>query len=184
MITSLLTSVGLGIGAGINAYATMLVYGLLARYAGLKGELAEFFASTPVLVVCGLLYVVEFVADKIPAVDHVWDVIHTFIRPAAGAVIAWAAVSDKVPQGMVMLASALGGGAALAAHAAKATVRGASTAATGGLANPILSLFEDVFAFSTAIVAVVLPWLVIFVILAVSFFFVTMWRRVRAPRVT
>lgn len=184
MITSLLTSIGLGIGAGINAYATLLVYGLLARMGGWQGDLAEFFSSTPVLVVCGLLYVVEFIADKVPAVDHAWDVVHTFIRPAAGAVVAWAAVSDKVPHGAVILASALGGGAALAAHAAKATIRGASTAATGGLGNPILSLFEDVFAFATAIVAVILPWLVVAVMLAVTFFFVTLWRRVRAPRAT
>jgi len=181
MITSILTSIGLGIGAGINAYATLLVYGVLARVAGLRGDLAEFFSSTPVLVVLGLLYCVEFIADKVPAVDHVWDVIHTFIRPAAGAVVAWAAVSDKIPHGAVILASVLAGGAALGAHAAKATIRGASTALTGGVASPILSLFEDVFAFATAIIAVILPWLVIAVIVAVTFFFVTLWRRVR-PR--
>ena len=181
MITSLLTSIGLGVGAGINAYATLLVYGLLARFAGLRGELAEFFSSTPVLIAVGLLYCVEFIADKVPAVDHVWDIIHTFVRPAAGAVVAWAAVSDKVPHGVLILASALGGGAALGAHAAKAAIRGASTAATGGLGNPILSLFEDIFAFSTAIIAVILPWLVIAVVLSVTFFFLTLWRRVRGP---
>ena len=86
MISSLLTSVGLGMGAGINAYATLLVFGLLARWQPMwfNDDLAHFFASTPVLIVVGVLYVIEFVADKIPTVDHVWDVIHTFIRPAAG----------------------------------------------------------------------------------------------------
>src|SRR5881409_2179505 len=99
MITSLLTSAGLGIGAGI-------------------------FASMPVLIVVGVLYCIEFVADKVPAVDHVWDMIHTFIRPAAGAVVAWAAVSDRIPHGAVIIASILAGSVALGAHATKATIRG------------------------------------------------------------
>ena len=179
MITSLLTATGLGIGAGINAYATLLVFGLLARWGHLHGDLAEFFSSTPVLITVGVLYVVEFIADKVPAVDHVWDIIHTFIRPAAGAVAAWAAVSDRIPHGAVIIASILAGSVALGAHATKATIRGASTVSTAGFANPILSLFEDVFAFATAIIAMILPWLVIAVIAAVTLFFVTMYRRVR-----
>src|SRR5438046_3229310 len=122
MITSLLTSAGLGIGAGINAYATLLVFGLLARWqpAVFHDDLARFFSSTPVLIVVGLLYCVEFVADKVPAVDHVWDAIHTFVLPAAGAVAAWAAVSDRIPHGWVIVASVLAGGVALGAHATKA----------------------------------------------------------------
>jgi hypothetical protein len=179
MISSLLTAAGLGIGAGINAYATLLVYGLLARWTHLTGDLAHFFSSTPVLIVLGVLYCIEFIADKVPAVDHVWDIIHTFIRPAAGAVVAWASVSGKIPHGAVIVASVLAGGVALGAHATKATIRGASTVTTAGFANPILSLFEDIFAFATAIIAIVLPWLVIAVIAAVTLFFVTLWRRVR-----
>lgn len=181
MISSLLTSAGLGIGAGINAYATMLVFGLLARWqpAIFHDELARFFSSTPVLIVVGLLYAIEFVADKIPTVDHIWDIIHTFIRPVAGAVVAWAAVSDRIPHGAVIIASALAGGVALGAHATKATIRGASTLSTAGIANPILSLFEDVFAFAAAIIAVLLPWLVIAVFAAIVLFFATLWRRVR-----
>ena len=87
MLTSLLTSAGLGLGAGINAYATLLVFGLLARWqpAMFHDDMARFFATTPVLVVVGILYLIEFLADKVPTVDHVWDVIHTLIRPAAGA---------------------------------------------------------------------------------------------------
>ena len=186
MITSFLTSTGLGIGAGINAYATLLVFGLLARWQPgvFHDALARFFASTPVLIVIGVLYCIEFVADKVPAVDHVWDVIHTFIRPAAGAVVAWAAVSDRIPHGAVIIASILAGSVALGAHATKATIRGASTIGTAGVANPILSLFEDVFAFAAAIIAMVLPWLVLAVIAAVTLFFVMLWRRVRASRLS
>jgi hypothetical protein len=179
MITSLLTAAGLGIGAGINAYATLLVYGLLARWNHMSGDLPQFFSSTPVLITLAVLYSVEFIADKVPAVDHVWDAIHTFIRPAAGAVVAWASVSDKIPHGAVIMASVLAGGVALGAHVAKASIRGASTVTTAGVANPILSLFEDVFAFATAIIAIILPWLVIAVIAAVTLFFMTLWRRVR-----
>ena len=163
MISSLLTSTGLGVGAGINAYATLLVFGLLARWQPwlFHDDLATFFAKTPVLIVIGVLYLIEFVADKIPTVDHIWDLVHTVIRPAAGAVVAFAAVSNQIPRGAVIVATILAGSAALGAHATKATVRGISTATTGGLGNPILSLIEDVLAFISAIVAIFLPWLVL-----------------------
>lgn len=184
MISSFLTSVGLGAGAGINAYATLLVFGLLARWqpAMFHDDLAHFFARTPVLIVIGVLYAIEFVADKIPAVDHLWDVIHTFIRPAAGAVVAWAAVSNDIPRGAVIVASIVAGSVALGAHATKATLRGASTLTTGGLGNPVLSLIEDVFAFATAAIAVVLPWLVVLVIALVVMFFITAYRRTMSAR--
>jgi hypothetical protein len=163
MISSLLTSAGLGLGAGINAYATLLVFGLIARWQPwlFHDELAHFFASTPVLIAVGVLYLIEFVADKVPAVDHIWDIIHTFIRPVAGALVGWAAVSNSMPRGAVILASILAGSAALGAHATKATVRAASTTMTFGLGNPILSVLEDIFAFITAPLAIFLPWVVL-----------------------
>jgi len=179
VISSLLTSAGLGIGAGINAYATLLVFGLVARWqpALFHDELARFFASTPVLIVVGVLYLIEFVADKIPTIDHLWDVLHTVIRPVAGAFVAYAAVSNQIPHGAVIVATILAGSAALGAHATKATIRGASTLATGGLGNPILSLIEDVLAFASALVAILLPWLVLVVIAVVVIFFVRLSRR-------
>jgi hypothetical protein len=181
VISSFLTAAGLGIGAGINAYATLLVFGLLGRWQPtlFHDDLARFFASTPVLIVVGVLYAIEFVADKIPTIDHMWDVIHTFIRPAAGALVAWAAVSNQIPHGAVIIASILAGGAALGAHATKASVRGASTATTLGMANPILSLIEDVMAFASALIAILLPWLVLVVIAAVILFFIRLYGRVR-----
>lgn len=182
MINSLLTSIGLGLGAGINAYATLLVFGLLARWQpGLfNDDLAKFFASTPVLIVVGVLYLVEFVADKIPTVDHIWDLVHTIIRPAAGAFVAYAAVSNQIPHGAVIVATILAGSAALGAHATKATIRGLSTATTGGLGNPVLSLIEDVLAFGSAIAAILLPWLVVVVLVIVALFFARLLGRRRA----
>jgi hypothetical protein len=174
VIGSLLTSAGLGVGAGVNAYATMLVFGLLARFRPgmFPDDLAHFFSSTPVLIVLAVLYTIEFVADKIPAVDHGWDIVHTFIRPAAGALVAWAAVSNQIPRGAVIVASVLAGSAALGSHLVKASVRGLSTAATGGLGNPVLSLIEDFFAFVNAIVAIFAPFLVLIVALIVTLYFV------------
>ena len=181
MINSLLTATGLGLGAGVNAYATLLVFGLLSRWQPslFHDDLAKFFATTPVLIVVGVLYLIEFVADKIPTVDHVWDVVHTFIRPIAGAVVAFAAVQNQIPRGAVIILTIIAGGVALGAHATKAGIRGASTVTTAGFGNPILSLFEDVFAFVAAIAAILLPWLVVLVLIIVTLFFFGLYRRVR-----
>lgn len=162
-ISFLGTALGLGAAAGVNAWATLLVYGFLSRlYPNLfSGELAEFFASTPVLITIGIAYLVEFVADKIPVVDHVWDVIQTFVRPFAGAVLAFGSAKEEMPAAVMILAVVIGGGAALTTHMGKAALRGASTASTGGLANPFLSLIEDVFAFGQAVLAIFLPWIVL-----------------------
>lgn len=176
-----MTAVGLGLGAGVNAYATLFVFGLLTRLRPgmFDSNLASFFSSTPVLITLGVLYVVEFLADKIPAVDHVWDVIHTFIRPAAGALVGWAAASHQMPQGVVIIASVLAGSAALTTHAAKASLRALSTATTVGTANPILSLIEDVFAFVNAVLVIFLPWIVAVVVVLVGWFFFGVSRRYR-----
>jgi hypothetical protein len=184
MIASLLTSAGLGLGAGINAYATLLVFGLVSRWqpAIFHDELARFFATTPVLITLAVLYLIEFVADKVPAVDHVWDVIHTIIRPLAGALVAWAAVSDRIPHGAVILASVIAGTAALGSHVTKAALRGASTVTTAGLGNPILSLLEDAFAFVNAVIAIFLPWLVIVTMVVMSMIFLIMFQRIRRMR--
>src|SRR5882757_3586799 len=184
MIGSLLTAAGLGLGAGINAYATLLVFGFAARWWPdiFHDDLARFFATTPVLIVVAVLYLVEFVADKVPTVDHIWDVIHTIIRPIAGALVAWAAVSDRIPHGAVILASVIAGGAALGSHATKAALRGASTLTTAGLGNPILSLLEDLFAFVNAVIAIFLPWLVILTLAAIVTLFMVVHRRLRRVR--
>ncbi len=169
-ITTLLTSMGLGIGAGINAYATFLVVGLLGRFgpAGLlPSEYSSWLSSTPALIIFGILYSIEFVADKIPAIDHAWDVAHTFVRPLAGVVIALAAANPEMPTGLLVVAGALSGGAALTSHIAKSSLRVGSTATTGGTANPILSVLEDIFAVLTALLSIFLPFIILAVLLFV-----------------
>lgn len=176
------TALGLGASAGINSWATLLVFGLVARLRPVwfPGQVAEFFASTPVLITLGVLFLIEFVADKIPTVDHVWDVVHTFVRPVAGAVVAFAAASEAVPQEWAILAAVLAGGTALGSHFGKAGTRVASTATTGGLGNPVLSLIEDVVAILGALLSIFLP----FVALAVVAFLLLMatWWLLRRRR--
>lgn len=170
------TAIGLGTSAGINAYATLLIFGLIARWKPLlfPGSTAEFFAQTWVLALLGVLYAVEFVADKIPAVDHVWDIVHSFVRPLAGAVVGMAAAAPSTPRGVVILAAVLAGGAALTGHVTKASIRAVSTATTGGAANPLISFAEDLFAFAQTLVAIFLPYICIVIaaiaLLAVAFF--------------
>lgn len=170
-IATLLTSLGLGVGAGINAYATFLVVGLLGRFgpAGLlPSEYSSWLSSTPALIIFGILYSIEFVADKIPAIDHAWDVAHTFVRPLAGVVIAISAASPDMPMGLLLVAGALSGGAALTSHLAKSSLRVGSTATTGGTANPILSVLEDIFAVVTSVLSIFMPVLILFVLLFVA----------------
>lgn len=180
---SLATALGLGLGAGVNAYATFLVFGLLSRFfPGLfDGPMAEFFGSTPVLVAIGAMYAVEFFADKIPVLDHAWDAVHTFIRPLAGAVVALASANPEVPTEVAIAAAVLGGGAALGSHLTKATIRAGSTATTAGAGNPILSIGEDVFAVVQSLIAIFLPF-VFLGLLAVALLVVTFWLLRRSRR--
>ncbi len=189
LLMGLGTSAGLGLGAGVNAYATFLVFGLLSRFypAFFNTDLSVFFAQTPVLIVVGVLYAVEFVADKIPAVDHIWDLVHTVIRPLAGWLVALAATQPGLPKGMIVLAGVIGGGAALSSHLAKASVRSMSTVTTGGIGNPFLSIIEDFYAVLQVLAAIFLPLVVVFLIVLLFipmgiYFARTRSRRFSPPR--
>ncbi len=157
-MTTVVSALTLASAAGVNAYATLLVLGLLVRFDAvpLTSSTARFFAQDWVLVVLAVLYLVEFVADKVPAVDHAWDLVHTVIRPVAGAAAAVAVVSGQ-GEGWVVIAAILGGVTSLLFHGAKATGRLASTSATGGAMNPVLSVAEDGFAFTASIFALLAP---------------------------
>lgn len=163
-LTLLGTTLGLSFTAGLNLYATVLMTGLAVRLGwvqmppGLEGLAA--LAHPAVLAVAGVLYVVEFLADKVPAVDHAWDALHTFIRPLGGVLIAWTAVSEtNMSQALEIPLLLLAGGVTLSAHAGKAGTRLASTGA-GGQATGVgvgLSLLEDAAAFTLAPLALAYP---------------------------
>ena len=175
-MTVLATALGLGASAGVNSWATLFVFGVVARLqpAWFPGDLAAFFASTPVLIGLGTLYLIEFVADKVPTVDHVWDAIHTVVRPLAGGVVAFAAASDAVPQEWAIVAAVLAGGTALGSHLGKSGTRIASTATTGGLGNPVLSVIEDILAIGGTLLSIFLPFVAL-ALIAFGLLMLTWW---------
>ncbi|HJW08756.1 MAG TPA: DUF4126 domain-containing protein [Holophagaceae bacterium] len=135
---------GLAFVSGINLYLGVLVTGLAQRLGlvtGLPPEL-QVLSHTWVLVAAGLLYLVEFFADKIPFITPVWDFIHTFIRPVGGALLALGAAGRLSPEAQVA-ATLLGGGIALAAHGTKMGVRLAAHAAPDPGTHAAISVAED-----------------------------------------
>jgi hypothetical protein len=132
--------------AGLNIYATILTLGILARtqWVALPPGL-DSLGHTWVLVVCGIMFAMEFVADKIPAIDLVWNALHTVIRVPVAALVAYHASSQLTPQ-MQILATTLGAAVALAAHGSKTAVRAAVTPSPEPISNIALSTAEDAAA--------------------------------------
>ncbi|HEV3470843.1 MAG TPA: DUF4126 domain-containing protein [Pyrinomonadaceae bacterium] len=164
-IETLSLALGAAWTAGINLYATVAALGLLQR-VGLVGRLPgglEALDNWWVIGVALALYVVEFVADKVPYVDTVWDAVHTFVRVPAGAVLAVAATSDLDPSARVV-AFLLGGGLALSTHGTKATVRAAANTSPEPFSNWALSIVEDVLAVGAVVLAVLHPLVILGVI--------------------
>src|SRR5580765_1820403 len=161
--------------SGINLYATVTVLGLLQKFgaAKLPGGL-DALDNWWIIGIAGGLYLVELFADKIPYVDSVWDVVHTFIRIPAGALVAYAATNQMDPS-ITIPATLVGGGLALSSHGAKAAARIAANFSPEPVSNWVLSLVEDAIAFVGTVLAVFAPFiiagvLVIFVAIFLWFF--------------
>jgi uncharacterized protein DUF4126 len=165
-ISTLAISMGASWVAGINLYATVATLGLLGRFAHLKlpGEL-EVATSWWVIGIALFLFVVEFIADKIQLVDSAWDIIHTFIRIPAGAVLAATAFGD-FDRRIQVIALLLGGGLALSSHGTKAAARALINTSPEPVSNIVVSLAEDVLAVMTMLLALFFPVLVFLVIAA------------------
>jgi hypothetical protein len=169
--------------SGINLYATVTVLGLLQKFgaAKLPGGL-EVLDNWWIIGVAGFLYLVEFVADKVPYVDSVWDVIHTFIRVPAGAIVAYAATVE-MDATVTVIATLLGGGLALSSHGTKAAVRATANLSPEPVSNWALSLFEDGLAILGTVLSVVAPVLIaIILVIFLIFFFWFMPKVFRAVR--
>jgi hypothetical protein len=147
MTSSIASLFGVAFSAGLNVYATVLALGIMHRYEAIQlpSSLAA-LSSTPVLIAAAVLYVVEFVADKVPIVDSMWDAIHTVIRPIGGALLAYGIVGVSEPQWQIIAALA-GGGLALTSHTAKASTRAAVNLSPEPFSNWFLSLAEDGIVF-------------------------------------
>lgn len=132
--------------AGLNVYATVATLGLLSR-AGMVALPApiQVLASWYVIAAAGILFAIEFFADKIPAFDLIWNALHTFIRVPIAALLAYRATAQLSPTEQ-LLAAVVGGLIALAAHGGKTAVRAAVTPSPEPLSNVTLSLGEDVLA--------------------------------------
>ena len=186
-LPALALAIALAASAGLRAWLPLLLAGALARLGVLDlGPSFQFLSSNKALVIFGVATVIEMLGDKIPAVDHALDLIGTPLRPAAGALLASSVlgtVSD--PLTAIVLGTAVGAPSALVPHAAKSALRAASTATTGGLANPLLSLVEDGVSLLTFLLAVLVPLLVV-VLLGLTLFLASRWlrrRRRAAPAV-
>jgi hypothetical protein len=139
-------ALGTGFSSGLNLYATVATLGILQRLGLIQlPEAMRVLAHPWVLGIACALYAIEFLADKIPFVDTAWDAVHTFIRPPAAAVLAYAAAGSAAPEwrwGAALLA----GGVALTSHGAKASARAAANVSPEPFSNWFLSLGEDVLA--------------------------------------
>jgi len=159
--------------SGINLYATVTVLGLLQKFAltkPLPGGL-EVLDNWWIIGVAGFLYAVEFFADKIPYVDSVWDVVHTFIRVPAGAIVAYAATSE-MDASVYTIAALLGGGFAFSSHGTKAALRAGANLSPEPVSNWVLSIVEDIIAFVGAILAVFAPIIIAIVLGIFAIFFI------------
>jgi hypothetical protein len=134
--------------AGLNVYATVAALGLLARFGHLPLPPAlQLLESWPVIAASGILFAIEFFADKIPAFDLVWSALHTFVRVPVAAFLAYGATRQLSPA-QQLLAALLGAAVALAAHGGKTALRAAVTPSPEPVSNISLSLGEDVLAVS------------------------------------
>jgi len=157
MTAALARIVALAFASGLNVYATIAVLGLTEHYHLVA--LPEQFRAFDHPVVIGLalaMYLVEFVADKIPWFDSVWDAIHTIVRPIGGALIAVNTLGDATPVSTA-LAALLGGAVAMTTHVTKASTRAAVNVSPEPLSNWFLSVTEDVIAVGISYVALQHP---------------------------
>ncbi len=138
-------ALGTSFASGLNLYATVAAAGLFQRLGIVTlPEPLQILANPVVLGVALTLFLIEFVADKIPYVDSAWDALHTFIRPPAAALLSYSAFAGEgVPEQWRLIAALLAGSVALTSHGAKASTRAAANASPEPISNWTLSLLED-----------------------------------------
>jgi len=160
MVTEMLLShtVPLAFAAGLNVYATIAVIGLSGRFALVSlPESLRVFENPWVIGIALAMYAIEFVADKVPWFDSVWDAVHTLIRPLGVAFIAMTAIGGDASPAATTIAALVGGSTALTTHLTKAGARAAANTSPEPFSNWLLSLGEDVVAVSISYVALTHP---------------------------
>ncbi len=187
VVGGILGAFGLSASAGLNAYIPLLTVALLAKFTPLLNLNGRWEALTSwwVIGVLAVLAAVEFVADKVPAVDHVNDAIQTFIRPVAGAIV-FAASTDAIKDVSPILSLIAGLFVAGSVHTVKsAAVRPLVTASTAGMGDPVVSFIEDILATLVSVLSVVMPILMLIVLVLVIWWIATwLGNRKRAKAVS
>jgi hypothetical protein len=176
-------TLGFSIAAGINLYATVFLLGMASRYGWVTlPEQFKVFDNPWVIATAGVLYAIEFFADKVPWVDTLWDGLHTFIRPVGAALIAIAALGEASPA-VAGLIALLGGTVAAGSHFTKAGTRVAANASPEPFSNWFLSLAEDAFVVVLGFITLQYPVLALGVSVAILVLMALMarwvWRWVR-----
>lgn len=173
-----------GWASGVNAYAVVLLMGLLGRFAGIE-QVPGALQRTDVLVVAAVLFAVEVVADKIPYLDSAWDAVHTVVRPAVGAALGamLAGEAGTLQQGLM---ATTGGASALASHVVKAYLRAAVNTSPEPVSNVAVSAAEDLTVAGVISLAVVNPWVAASIagllLLIGVLLVVLLWQRIRRAR--
>jgi hypothetical protein len=183
METAILTGMGLAAPAGLNAYIPLLALALADRATNRVTLNAPYdvLSSNLGIAILVILLTIEVTVDKIPGVDHVNDIIQSFVRPAAGAIAAVAATGGVVainPAIMVLVGVVLAG----SVNAVKVTTRPAVTVGTLGIFNPVVSVAEDALAILVSIAAIFFPFLVILFLALFAVSSILLLRRVRRLR--
>jgi hypothetical protein len=184
-LLGIMSAFGLSASAGLNAYIPLLVVGVIAHYTNWIKLTPPYdlLANPWILILVSLLLIIEMVADKVPAVNHINDIIQTVVRPAAGAIIF--AASAHVMTGMhPVLALICGLLAAGSVHTVKSVaIRPAVTATTGGTANVPVSIAEDVISTTLSVLSIVVPVLVgVLLVTLVALVIWWFWRRAQRRR--
>jgi hypothetical protein len=136
------TTISVGYAAGLNAYGTVFMLGLLGR-AGF-GQVPHQLTTTPILIAAGVMFAIEFITDKVPLLDSAWDVLHTAIRPAIGGLLGISfADLDKVTGPETVAVGGASGTTALVAHGLKAGIRLGVNTSPEPFSNIVISLIED-----------------------------------------
>ena len=157
LLTALGRMLGFSFAAGINLYATTAIVGLASRYHWVDlPDQYRVFSNGWVITAAIVLYAVEFVADKIPWVDSIWDAVHTVIRPIGGALIAVASIGHVSPE-MEAIVGLAGAALAASSHFTKAGTRAAANTSPEPFSNWILSFTEDGFVIGLALLALKYP---------------------------
>jgi hypothetical protein len=183
LLLGVFSAFGLSASAGLNAYIPLFTIAAIAHYTDWFKLQAPYdlLANPWIMILLGVLIIIEFLADKVPAVNHINDIIQTFVRPAAGAIV-FAAAAKVLTDVSPLLSLACGLLVAGSVHVAKsAVVRPAVTATTGGAGNVPVSIAEDVISTVTSILAVIVPVIVACILVLFTALLVWwLWRRSNA----